>query len=59
MIVEAVGNELKFPPGSQYAYSNLGCPLLGEIIEHQSKVSYADYMQQNIPELKPQVFRST
>ena len=48
MIVEAMERDLEFPPGSQYGYSNLGYVLLGEIIEHQSKVSYADYLQKNI-----------
>lgn len=50
MIVEAMPKELAFAPGSQYAYSNLGYVLLGEIIEQQTHMSFADYVKQNILE---------
>ena len=50
MIVEAMTKELEFTPGSQYAYSNIGYTLLGEVIERQAKVSYADYVMENILE---------
>ena len=48
MIREAMAKELQFEPGSNFRYSNIGFTLLGEIIEAQSGVSYADYVQHNL-----------
>ena len=44
-------SELKFEPGSDVAYSNLGYALLGELIATVSATSYEDYVTENI--LKP------
>ena len=40
--------ELLFNPGSEWGYSNLGYDLLAVIVEHVSKMKFADYMQKNI-----------
>ncbi len=48
MISEGMSRELEFPPGSQYAYSNLGYALLGEIIEYRANESFADFVERNI-----------
>ncbi len=37
-----------FRPGEVHAYSNLGYGLLGQVIEHVSNLSYADYLRLNI-----------
>ncbi|MBX2828754.1 MAG: serine hydrolase [Flavobacteriaceae bacterium] len=39
---------LNFPPGTQYAYSNMGFLVLSEIIEEISGISYEAWMQQEI-----------
>ncbi len=41
---------LAFPPGSQYAYSNISYWLLGRVIQQASGQSYCDYMRQHILE---------
>jgi CubicO group peptidase (beta-lactamase class C family) len=40
--------KLKFEPGSEYSYSNMGMHLLGPIIEKISGVSYYQYLQEHI-----------
>ncbi|MFA9556744.1 serine hydrolase domain-containing protein [Evansella sp. AB-rgal1] len=48
-LYEAVKNEeLEFEPGKKYAYSNSGYLLLAMIIEQQSGMSLAEYIQANI-----------
>lgn len=42
--------ELRFEPGSQFHYSNLGYFLLGFIIEEITGLSYYDYLEVNILE---------
>ncbi len=42
------GQPLQHDPGAVYAYSNYGYMLLGRIIEKITKVSYAEYVAQNI-----------
>lgn len=44
----ALSQPLKFPPGSQYEYSNTNTALLGMVIEKVGGLSLADYLQQNI-----------
>ncbi len=39
---------LNFDPGTQYAYSNMGFLILGEVIEEVSGMSYEDYVKQTI-----------
>jgi len=39
---------LEFEPGSGYHYSNAGYSLLGMIIEQVSKMSYEDYLSENL-----------
>ena len=39
---------LNFAPGSQYAYSNLGYCILGEIVEEVSGVPYEKYVQRQL-----------
>lgn len=46
----AMGWELDFDPGTQYAYSNLGYCLLGRVIEKLSGVSYEKHVQQQMLE---------
>jgi D-alanyl-D-alanine carboxypeptidase len=41
-------SNLRFAPGSRYAYSNLAYWLLGKVIEQVSGLSYADYMRTSI-----------
>lgn len=41
---------LRYKPGTQYAYSNFGYMLLGEIIERKSGNDYERYIQENILE---------
>ncbi|MEL7450827.1 MAG: serine hydrolase domain-containing protein, partial [Pseudomonadota bacterium] len=48
MIREAMEKPLEFAPGTQYTYSNIGFTLLGEIIEEQTGMPYAQYMQEKI-----------
>ena len=48
MIREAMAKKLEFDPGTRYAYSNIGFTLLGEIIEEQAGMTYAQYMQDKI-----------
>ena len=48
-MIDTFKNEpLLFTPGTKMRYSNSGYFLLGTIIEHHSKMSYADYMAKNI-----------
>lgn len=48
-MIDTFKNEpLLFTPGTKMRYSNSGYFLLGTIIERHSKMSYADYMAQNI-----------
>jgi uncharacterized protein (TIGR03437 family) len=42
------GQPLQFNPGTQYAYANFGYAVLGRIIEHVTKMSYEQYVRQNI-----------
>jgi CubicO group peptidase (beta-lactamase class C family) len=39
---------LKFPPGEQWAYTNLGYMVLGYLLEKVSGQSYEEFVQQNI-----------
>ncbi|MEM9986691.1 MAG: serine hydrolase, partial [Bacteroidota bacterium] len=39
---------LDFTPGTQYAYSNIGYLVLGEVIEQVSGLTYEDFLQQEI-----------
>ncbi len=48
MIREAMTKALEFPPGSAYAYSNIGFTLLGEIVEEQTSTPFEHYLSQNI-----------
>ena len=41
-------DSLKFTPGSQFEYSNMGFVLLGAIIEKVSSMTYFDYMRDSI-----------
>lgn len=51
-ILEALPEqEMIYPPGTQYKYSNLGIALLGEIVASASGISYEKYVTDNI--LKP------
>lgn len=51
-ILEALPEqEMIYPPGTQYKYSNLGIALLGEIVSVASDMSYEKYITENI--LKP------
>jgi CubicO group peptidase (beta-lactamase class C family) len=43
-------SKLDFEPGEKYAYSNSGYLLLALILEQQSEMTMADYMQKNILE---------
>lgn len=40
--------KLEFKPGKEFAYSNTGYLLLGAIIEKQSDLSYAEFIQQKL-----------
>ncbi len=40
--------ELEFPPGSRFSYSNSGYLLLSAVIERVTGMSYADVLQQNV-----------
>lgn len=40
--------ELAFPPGTDYRYSNFGFGVLGQIIEEITAISYDDYLRLNI-----------
>ena len=60
----AQGLSLKFPPGSDYLYSNVNYYLLGLIVDRHAGVPYEDYLQMQI--LTPlgmsetgQIYRST
>ncbi|MEA1674663.1 serine hydrolase domain-containing protein [Nitrospirillum sp. BR 11163] len=46
MIREAMTLPLDFEPGTQFRYCNLGYTLLGEIIEAQTGLRYANYIKQ-------------
>jgi D-alanyl-D-alanine carboxypeptidase len=46
--VLAQNSRLKYRPGSQYMYSNVGYWLLGKVIESCSGISYAQYIRENI-----------
>jgi len=48
MVKEAMGKDLEFVPGSNYAYDDLGYTLLGSIIENQTHTSYEDYIKTHI-----------
>ncbi len=51
-ILEALPEqEMIYPPGTQYKYSNLGIALLGEIVSVASGIPYEKYITENI--LKP------
>jgi len=41
---------LRYKPGTQYAYSNFGYMLLGEIIEQKTGQTYEDYINESILE---------
>ncbi|MEZ4768828.1 MAG: serine hydrolase domain-containing protein [Caldilineales bacterium] len=50
--VHSLGNQsLTYPPGEDWAYSNTGFDVLGDVIAKVSGQTYEDYMQNNI--LKP------
>lgn len=40
--------KLVTPPGTKFAYTNLGYQLLGEIVEHVAGISYEQYVTDNI-----------
>jgi D-alanyl-D-alanine carboxypeptidase len=50
MIREAQESELRFLPGTEYEYSNIGFTLLGEIIEHRSETPYHSYVEDKLLE---------
>jgi N-acyl-D-amino-acid deacylase len=39
---------LDFAPGTRYAYSNFGYNVLGRVIERRSKMTYGEYVQQQV-----------
>ncbi|MBN2382331.1 serine hydrolase [bacterium] len=39
---------MKFKPGEQWAYNNAGFIVLGLVIEHLTKMSFSDYVEQHI-----------
>jgi D-alanyl-D-alanine carboxypeptidase len=39
---------LRFPPGTKFAYSNIGYWLLGRIVEHASGESFTDYVRDHV-----------
>lgn len=43
-----LGQPLDFTPGTQYAYSNFGYSVLGQIIERVAGMPYAQYVQQAV-----------
>lgn len=43
-----MGRPLAFDPGSKYVYSNFGYNVLGRIIEHQTQLSYGEYVAAHI-----------
>jgi CubicO group peptidase (beta-lactamase class C family) len=49
-VVNLIGRhlDLKFPPGSQFEYSNTGYVLLGQIVERVSGVRLAQYLETNV-----------
>ena len=51
LIVFTLSQNLWYPPGSRYSYSNFGYAVLGKIIEKVSGMAYEDYVTMNI--LKP------
>jgi CubicO group peptidase (beta-lactamase class C family) len=44
----AIANSPAFVPGSRFLYSNSGYVVLGAVIEEVSKLSYGDYLRQQI-----------
>ncbi len=48
MLREAQKSELRFIPGTEYEYSNIGFTLLGEIIEYRSGTPYHTYIEENL-----------
>ena len=42
------GFPLKFEPGAQFGYSNVGYSMLAKVIEEVSETSFDDYLQTNI-----------
>lgn len=50
LIIFLLEKGLNFTPGTNYAYSNIGYLVLGEIIESKSNMSYEDFVKLNILE---------
>ena len=48
MLREAQESELRFTPGTEYEYSNIGFTLLGEIIAHKTGAPYHTYVEENL-----------
>ena len=48
MLKEAMAKELEFEPGSKWSYSNIGFTLLGLVIENQTSLPYAEYLELNV-----------
>lgn len=46
--VYARNNKVRFRPNEQFAYSNLGYVLLGQMIERISGLSYENYIRENV-----------
>jgi CubicO group peptidase (beta-lactamase class C family) len=40
--------EIQFQPGKRYSYSNMGYTILGLVIEEVTKLSYEEYLDQNL-----------
>lgn len=47
-IRRAMGQELHFEPGSDYAYSNAGFSLLGAVIEQRTGMSWEEYVRERL-----------
>lgn len=41
-------NEMKFPPGERFSYSNAGFIILGLIIEEITGLTFQEYVQENV-----------
>jgi CubicO group peptidase (beta-lactamase class C family) len=48
MLREAQNSELRFLPGTEYEYSNIGFTILGQIIEYRSGTPYHTYVEENL-----------